>query len=108
VNLTRPNDYPATDMVVTRHPALVALLRERGEVADGVVVIGHVADPEMLRGRRVWVWGVLPLHLAALADLVCEVPISLSPDMRGRELSLEELRAVAGPTRRYRVTEVQP
>ncbi len=93
-------------IVVTRHPALVALLQERGEIVDGVEVIAHVDDPEILRGRVVY--GVLPMHLAAVADEMREVPLKLSyPEMRGRELSLEEIRSIAGPTRRYRVVEVR-
>ena len=73
-------------VIVTRHPALVALLRERG--IEGRVLT-H-ASPEDVRGRHVV--GVLPLHLAALADLVTVPVMELRPEDRGRELTLEEVR----------------
>lgn len=90
-------------VVVTRHPALVQLLEERGLVPAGTPVISH-ATPDDVRGRDVI--GVLPLSLAALAASVTEVPLSLTPDMRGKELDLETLRGIAGAPVTYRVSRV--
>jgi putative CRISPR-associated protein (TIGR02620 family) len=92
-------------VIVTRHPALVELLIERGIIAeaDRARVIEHatVAD---VRGRRVI--GVLPLHLACEAARVVEIPLAVRPDQRGRELSLDELREIAGPETEYSVCRV--
>jgi len=88
-------------IVVTRHPALVALLRERGLVAENCRVIEH-ATADDVRGQHVI--GVLPLSLAALANEVTEVPLALTPDMRGKELSIETLRQIAGAQVTYVVT----
>jgi hypothetical protein len=92
-------------IIVTRHPALVALLQERGLVPAGAEVIPHVESPDSIRGCRVI--GVLPLHLAASAAEVVEVPLSLSPEDRGKELSIERLRDIAGAPRRYRVVRLE-
>lgn len=92
-----------TYLIVTRHPALVDLLRERFPDLGEVTVLTHVEDPEVLRGKVVF--GVLPLHLASLCREVVEVPLALTPEDRGVELSLDRLREVAGPTRRFVVLD---
>ena len=90
-------------IVVTRHPALVDLLVERGIVPAGTQVVSHVTA-EDVRGQQVV--GVLPLHLAAEAASVTEVPLALTPEMRGQELDLATLREIAGEPVTYRVTRV--
>ena len=74
-------------IIITRHPALVDLLRERG--IEGRVLT-H-ATPEDVTGRHVV--GVLPLHLAALAYRVTVPVLELRQEERGRELDLDEVRA---------------
>jgi len=88
-------------LIVTRHLALVELLRERGLVAEGVEVLAH-ATPEQIRGRHVF--GVLPLALAAEAESVTEIPLRLTPEQRGQELSLATLRQIAEEAVTYRVS----
>jgi len=94
-------------IVVTRHPALVEYLRQHGYLDGDVEVREHVTA-EDVRGRDVI--GVLPLHLAAEAASVTEVPLAVTPDMRGRELTLAEVERIAGHPRRYvvRVVEEEP
>ena len=87
-------------VVVTRHESLVEYLREKGLVRGDVEVVAH-ATPDVIRGRHVV--GVLPLHLAALCDRVTVVPLDLPPELRGRELNLEEVRAHAGAAQTFRV-----
>jgi hypothetical protein len=88
-------------VVITRHPALVGLLTERG-IIDGTEPVLTHADAGDVRNQHVI--GVLPLSLAAEAASVTEVPLSLAPEDRGQELSLERLREVAGPAKVYTVT----
>jgi len=88
-------------VIVTRHPALVTLLRERGMVSGDCRIIEH-ATPDDVRGQDVI--GVLPLSLAALAASVTEIPLNLAPDMRGKELDIETLRRIAGEAVTYMVT----
>ena len=90
-------------IVVTRHATLTDYMREKGilPVGCGVDVISHVEDPEVLVGRVVY--GVLPYHLALLAKTYVNVGLSLPPEMRGKELTLEEVRKYALPPVAYRV-----
>ena len=80
-------------IVVTRHPALVQFLQEEGLVEESTPVLSH-ADAEDVRGKHAF--GVLPLHLAAAAAKVTEVPLALRPEHRGQELDLATMREVAG------------
>jgi hypothetical protein len=91
-------------LVVTRHPALVELLRERGLCSHGTPVVAHVADPATLDGQHVC--GVLPLHLAVRCASVTEIPLAITEAERraGAELALERLREIAGAAVTYAVT----
>ena len=90
-------------VVVTRHPALVAYLTELGVVPAGTEVVTH-ATAEQVRGRQVF--GVLPLHLAAEAASVTEVTLRVPAELRGVELTLEQVRQFAGPLTTYKVSRV--
>lgn len=87
-------------LVVTRHPALVEYLREIGLADEGTEVISH-ATPDVVRGKRVC--GVLPHSLSALCETFTEVPLVLPPELRGKELTIEEIRKHAGDPVTYRV-----
>lgn len=91
-------------VVVTRHPSYVELLRERGLVDDTCIVVGH-ATPEVVRNKRVVTSG-LPLHLAAEAAELVTVPLFLPPELRGVELTLEQVREHAQPTAAFQVTRL--
>ena len=91
-------------LVVTRHKALVTYLRERGLIEDWVEVLSHVEDPSVLDGAIVV--GVLPFHLAARCRAIIEIPLDLSPEDRGKELSLSRLREIAGDPVMYRVERI--
>lgn len=86
------------EIVITRHPALVAYLQEIGMVDDGVRVITH-ATPADVRGKHVI--GVLPLRLAALAASVTEVTLDIPAELRGQELTLDQIRQYAGEPATY-------
>jgi putative CRISPR-associated protein (TIGR02620 family) len=91
------------DLVVTRHPGLVEYLRELGIVSDTVEVITH-ATPEAVTGRHVC--GVLPHSLSCLTASFTEIPLSLTPELRGVELDLETLRKIAGEPVTYKVERI--
>jgi hypothetical protein len=86
---------------------LIDYLREQAVIPAGdgeVEVISHVTEHD------VWdcdVVGVLPLRLAAAARTVTEVPLDLPQELRGEELTLEQVREYAGPPATYRVETVQ-
>jgi putative CRISPR-associated protein (TIGR02620 family) len=90
-------------VVVTRHQALVAYLQEIGLISGGAAVLLH-ATPEDIRGKRVI--GVLPLRLAAEAETVTEVPLDLPAELRGQELTLEQIRQYAGQPQTYKVQRI--
>lgn len=94
---------PTPMIVVTRHPPLVALLRERGLIGEDAIILPHVT-PDQVRGQHVI--GVLPLALAARAASVTELPLALTPEDRGKELSIDRLRQIAGDPVTYRVEVV--
>lgn len=75
-------------LVVTRHPALVEFLAEQGVEGE---LISH-ATPEQVRGRRVF--GVLPMSLAALCETFTEVSLVVPQELRGKELTLEEIKGL--------------
>jgi len=90
-------------VIVTRHGALVEYLREIGLAPEGVEVLAHgdvadVADKHVV--------GVLPLHLAAVAASVTVVPLDLPAELRGVELTLDQVREFAGDVVTYKVTVV--
>ena len=89
-------------VIVTRHPALVSFLIEMGLADKSTPVIGH-ATPEAIKGKNVL--GVLPLHLAVEAKSVTEVPMDIPPEMRGKELTIEQMRQYALTPRTYQVFE---
>lgn len=94
-------DAPATaTIVVTRHKGLVEHLVNTGVITQDTAVIVH-ASPEDVRGKHVI--GVLPLSLAALAASVTEVPLALTPELRGLELNADQVAAIAGDPITYQI-----
>lgn len=90
-------------LVVTRHQGLVDYLIEEGLIPSSAWVVDH-ATPNMVKGRDVW--GVLPHSLSCLAKSFTEVPLKLTPEMRGKELSAQDVREVAGKPVTYKVERV--
>lgn len=87
-------------IVVTRHQALIKYLQEKGLISEDATILSHVTA-EDVRGKRVI--GVLPLNLAAEAREVIVIPLHTPPELRGVELSLEQVRQYAGEPEIYRV-----
>lgn len=98
---TKPTTQTQVALVITRHEGLHQYLLAEGLVGEGVPVIDH-ATPDDVRGKHVI--GVLPLHLAAEAASVTEVPLNLPADLRGAELTEAQVRQYAGAPQTYVVT----
>lgn len=79
-------------IIVTRHPALAAYLREQFPFLEKAPVVPH-ADAQMVAEKVVF--GVLPLSLAALARAVVVIPLNVPFEMRGKELDLKTVREFA-------------
>ena len=90
--------------VITRHKALLAYLLDKDIIKEGEYKLIEHADYKDVEGRDVI--GVLPLQLASYAKSVTEVPLKLTPEMRGKELTFEEVEKVAEKPVQYIVREV--
>lgn len=91
------------DLVVTRHQGLVDYLIEEKIVTPDVPVLPH-ATAEDLRGKRVV--GVLPIHLAAECERVVVIPLDLPAELRGGELTADQVRKYASPPVEYSVCRI--
>jgi putative CRISPR-associated protein (TIGR02620 family) len=87
-------------VVVTRHKALVEFLIETKRIPAETPVLSHVTSKDV---EDKHVIGVLPLHLAALAATVTEIPLDIPAELRGKELDLEQVRQFAGDPVKYSV-----
>ena len=91
-----------TELIVTRHAGLIDWLARRGITGE---VVSHVATPNQVAGRVVY--GVLPLHLAARAELVVVVDMpNLAPELRGTDLTPEQMDAAGATLAYYRVEQI--
>ena len=89
------------DIIVTRHVHLIQYARDKGFVGKEVPILAH-AKPEDIEGKNVF--GVLPLSLAVLAASVTEIPLlGLPAELRGKELTLEQVAQYAGLPVTYEV-----
>ena len=96
-----------TVYLVSRHPGAVQWLSEELRVPE-VQVMAHLDDTRFLPGDKVC--GVLPIAWAAR---ICAqgaeahvLTIDLPPELRGRELNVEQLRAQGARLVRYEVREL--
>lgn len=85
-------------VVVTRHAGLVEYLEEAGIIPVGTPVIGQ-ASIEDVKGKHVI--GVLPNHLAVHAASITEIPLNIPAELRGKELTIEQVRQFAGEPATY-------
>ena len=90
--------------VVTRHKALVDYLLDKDIIKEGEYSLIEHADYQEVQGQDVI--GVLPLQLASYAKSITEVPLKLTPEMRGKELTIEEVEQIAEKPVKYIVREI--
>jgi hypothetical protein len=87
-------------IIVTRHPALVRVLIEDGIVPADTPVVEHATAGDVA-GRHVY--GVLPLSLAAAAESVTEISLRLPSELRGCEMTVDQVRQYMAGVATYRV-----
>lgn len=87
-------------IIVTRHPTLVQHLIETGVAPKGAKVIEHATN-EDVEGKHVI--GVLPIDKAALAARYTNVAVHVPAELRGQELTIEQVRQYAQPPITYEV-----
>jgi CRISPR-associated protein Csx16 len=90
-------------LIVSRHAGAVEWLKLHGITGE---VVGHITDPRQVMGKVVY--GILPLHLAALAAKVVVIDLpGLQADQRGKDLTPEEMDAAGAVMSTYRVRRVE-
>lgn len=89
-------------IVITRHTAFVDHCRNIGLIDDNPTVVAH-ASPDVMVDQDVITSG-LPLHLAALCRTVTTVPLNLPAELRGVELTVEQVAAYAEEPQTFSVT----
>lgn len=94
----------AKALVVTRHPGLVEYLRNISLIGADAEVITH-AEAKDVEFRHVI--GVLPHNLSCLTMSFTEVPLNLPADMRGKELTAEDVARYAGEPVTYVVCRMK-
>lgn len=89
------------DIVITRHRALVEYLLKRGLIIDTTQVISDVrgGKVELIRGKHVI--GVLPHALSCLCASFTEIPMNVPFELRGTELTIEQVEQFAQPIQTY-------
>ena len=92
-------------IVVSRHPAFLEFLKEIGLVDENTPIISH-ADPSEISGKTVITSGI-PLHLAALAKRVITVDLALPPELRGEELTVEDMKKYLKGITEYEVRKIK-
>jgi putative CRISPR-associated protein (TIGR02620 family) len=88
-------------VLVTRHEALIEYFSNMGTTFDKVITHATVED---VTGNDVY--GVLPLHLASLANTVTTVDMDLPAEMRGKELSLSDIETYFTGMSTYQVKKI--
>lgn len=91
-------------IIITRHKSLVEYMKEINLVTGDENIITDNATLSDVSGKHVI--GVLPNFLAAHAAFLTEIPLKIPADLRGKELSLEQVRAFAGQPVTYRISVV--
>lgn len=90
-------------IVVTRHKGLVEYLYQENIIDDTATIVEH-ASPEVITDKHVI--GVLPHSLSCLTASFTEVPLRLPAEMRGVELTADDVRQYALPPVTYTVTAI--
>lgn len=88
-------------VLVTRHEALIEYFSNMGITFDKVITHATVED---VTGNDIY--GVLPLHLASLANTVTTVDMDLPAEMRGKELSLSDIETYFTGMSTYQVKKI--
>lgn len=85
-------------VLVTRHEALVEYFKELGIKFDKV--ISHATEEDVCGND---VYGVLPLRLASFTNTVTSIDMNIPAEMRGKELSLEDIKKYLVDISTYKV-----
>ena len=91
-------------LIVTRHPALVQYLKDKGYIDDSVEHLTFAAIADV---KDKHVFGILPNWLACHTDKFTEVQLRLPTGKRATELTMDEIKFYANKPRTYIIREVE-
>jgi putative CRISPR-associated protein (TIGR02620 family) len=93
-------------LVVTRHNALIEYLIEKDIITkeQAATCKDSVTADDV---RNMWVIGVLPIHLVAECALYTNLALHTPNELRGVELTLEQVRQYAQPIAHYSACKVE-
>lgn len=94
---------PVKKIIITRHIAMLKYLINKGLV-DPNTEHKPFANKDDVKGKHVY--GILPNRIAAYADRYTEVQLRLPNDMRGKELTVEDIEFYALEPKTYIIREV--
>lgn len=90
-------------VVITRHSGLVEYLRDIRLIDDTAIIIKHAAVEDIADKDVV---GVLPHSLSVMTNTFTEVPlVNLPSELRGQELTADDMRNYAGEPVTYCVSK---
>ncbi len=91
------------DLVITKYPNVYQALIELGIVAEGTPNFAHVEKKD-LYGKHAC--GILPHTLSSQCDLFTEIHISMPGKLRGKVLTVEEVKKYMDCVSSYKVTKL--
>lgn len=89
-------------ILIARHQALADFLTQHGIKFNKVI---EHATAEDVKGKDVY--GVLPLHLAALTNTITSVDLNLPAEMRGKELTIADVGEYFNSLTTYKVSKIE-
>lgn len=93
------------DIIVTRHLALVQYLIEESIVdKDNYKLMPHATEDDVTDNHA---FGVLPHSLSCLTASYTEVPLTIPQELRGKELTIEQIREYATEPKTYFVKHLR-
>lgn len=87
-------------IIITRHQATIEWLAQQGITGQ---VYAH-ADAELVKGKDVI--GILPLNLACLANSITTIDMQIPSEMRGKELTVDDMKKFGAKLTKYIVKKV--
>lgn len=91
-------------VIITRHKALVDYLIEKNIISKKTKTIEH-ATIEDIKDKHVI--GILPLNLACYTSKITIIPLTIPFELRGKELTLNDIKKYAGKIETYNVTKIE-
>ena len=93
-----------TKLVVTRHANLIRYLKELNLIDEDTKILSHAKERDV-EGKHVF--GVLPYWLACRAGRYTEIQIRIPRELKGKELTLKQIRLWSCDPQTYIVKEIR-